>query len=88
MAKGFNLAITPDKVPHNDYILATKLADRDIISMANKVKAGAPKELLVKAQMKVDNVTTDIANVLSKARVPKQNIDKQDREYIQHLAKR
>ena len=40
------------------------------------VRVGAPKEVLVNTQKKVDNIRSDIANVLSKARIPKQNIDK------------
>ena len=60
----------------------------EIILEVNKlVKESALKEMLVTAQTKVDNIRTAIANILSKAKIPKQNIDKQDRENVKHLAK-
>ena len=43
--------------------------------------------MLVKSQKKVDNIKSNIANILSKARIPKQNIDKQDRANIKCLTK-
>ena len=38
-------------------------------------------------QKRVDNIRSDIANILSKARISKDNIDKQDRDNIKHLTK-
>ena len=36
LAKGLNFAITPDKIPHNDYIFAMELVGSEIMSEANK----------------------------------------------------
>ena len=69
-----------------EYILVTEMAGSEIIAEANKhVKAGASMDVLANAQKRLDNIRSDIANILSKARIPKDNIDKQDRENIKHL---
>ena len=36
LAKGLNCALTPDKVPHDEYILAMELAGSEIIANANQ----------------------------------------------------
>ena len=88
LAKGLICTITPDKVPHDDYIFATEVAGSEIIAEAKRqVKAGASTDLLAKAQKKVNNIRSDIANILSKVRIPKENIDKQDKENIKRLTK-
>ena len=77
LAKGLNFAKTLDKVPHDEYILATEVAGSEIIAEANKqVKAGASTEVLAKAQKRVDSIRSDIANILSKTRLTNDNIDK------------
>ena len=50
LAKGLNFAITPEKVLHDEYILATQMAGSKITMEANKqVKAGASTGVLAKA---------------------------------------
>ena len=51
------------------------------------MNAGASKNILVQAQKKVDTIRSEVANVLCKARLPKQNINKEDRKCIKNLTK-
>ena len=59
------------------------MAGREIIVEAKKqVKAGASTDVLAKAQKRADIIRSNIANIFSKEHIPRDNIDKQDRNNI------
>ena len=69
LANGLNYAITPDKIPHEDYIVATELAVKSLIS-------SAPQHLAQKTLSMANNLRSEVVNILTKAKPPKQNIGK------------
>ena len=70
LAKGLNFAVSPDKIPHDEFIVATETTALSL------------------PPAKAESLRSDIANILCKARHPKQNISKEDRVHIRSLAKR
>ena len=80
LANGLNYAITPDKIPHEDYIVATELAVNGLIS-------SVPQHLLQETLSMANNLISGVVNILTKARPSKQNIGKEDRSLLNSLAK-
>ena len=67
LANGLNYDITPDKMPHEDYIAATELAVKSLIS-------SAPQHLIQETQSMANTLRSEVMNILTKARPQKQNI--------------
>ena len=77
LAKGLKFAVAPERIPHNDFIVATKLAEVELI-----------KQDPNKAPRVVDEIRAEVIGVLSKSHTQKQNLYKDERKQISSLAKR
>ena len=74
------IIITPDKIPHEDYIVAPELAVKSLIS-------SAPQQLIQEMLSMAYTLRSEVVNILTKQRPPKQNIGKENRSLLKNLAK-
>ena len=77
LAKGLNFAVAPKMIPHDEFIVATKLTAIELI-----------KQRPNKDTQVADELRSEVVDVFSKCQPPKHNLSNNERKQISSLAKR